>query len=66
MENKISISLRRLAGGQVVIEIRNESGEVAETRTFGKFSAEAYEILLSLIRREFPGTPVIAADISGN
>ncbi len=66
MNNKVTISLRRLAAGQVVIEIRDEAGEVAETRMFGKFSEAAYERLLSFIREEFPDMPVVEADISGN
>jgi hypothetical protein len=49
MKKRVSVCIRRLAGGNVSVEVVDEEGKVIQGKQFGKFSEEEYELLLKAI-----------------
>lgn len=67
MRNRATAVFRRLPSGDVIGEIIAETGEVIQSRNFGKMSEDEYRKILDLIDRERPDMGAIEPiELSGN
>ena len=54
MKRRAAVVVERLPSGDVLGEIVSETGEILQSRSFGKMSEDGYRKLLKLVERQHP------------